>query len=320
MITLRQAIDALNAKFQEGLRQFPTDVYLWLYKPQVIVNAPAVGLSLAYGEVKRLRTIHQDLADWSRLDRAKQIIEEHSQSYITNIRSVLGAAEYPIQRRGPSSAIRIKNAIAALPLNSLDCEGWNSTDDAAVALSRRMRYPFDNPQERMRRWVGETRHKPFEDDGFVSWDSPHAEWYLKNDRNVWNLAGDLFGGDSEASTSFQERIVMLRVFGYDPDNMGDSLMDQLGGYMQNSDNWIMGIISAGAMGTLNGTERLKLEMMLKRNLWCYRNGITPPSKAQVGKGEKAFPIDEIMRNVKKFGWADKLYQSKTLARYADEML
>lgn len=297
VMSLRAVVNKLRDAFVTGFKSIllpnPLTFYVTTAQGVMVMQNTAlpVGLAAVQAQMKALQKA--GVPD-SKVAAGAKLVVDHANSYIPILREMViaGLAERPRSELG--AMMQIKKVAATWPKNSLIVERWIALEQIVDVLSDRHGFPFNNVGKLNRlKLHGDgalNRHTAFEDDHLVGPDSPEAEWYFRNDSNQWNRSDKLYGGDSGCWASFMERTVMLRVVGYDPCDLGNSLLDQVGGISKGGGNWIMMIIQAGAAGTNEGTGRLKLDMLMKRNVWCYENGITPPSYPQVGQAVVPEPI------------------------------
>lgn len=296
-MSLRAVVNKLRDAFVTGFKSIllpnPLTYYVTTAQGVMVMQNTAlpVGLAAVQAQMKALQKA--GVPD-SKVAAGAKLVVDHANSYIPILREMVIAGIGTRPRSELGAMMQIKKVAATWPKNSLIVERWIALEQIVDVLSDRHGFPFNNVGKLNRlKLHGDgalNRHTAFEDDHLVGPDSPEAEWYFRNDSNQWNRSDKLYGGDSGCWASFMERTVMLRVVGYDPCDLGNSLLDQVGGISKGGGNWIMMIIQAGAAGTNEGTGRLKLDMLMKRNVWCYENGVTPPTYPQIGQAVVPEPI------------------------------
>lgn len=293
-MSLRAVVNKLRDAFVTGFKYALPNPLLYYVtaSPQTLYNTALPNGRGSMGLT--LKALRKAGVPESKLSAASKLVSEHIDTYVPILREMViaGLAERPRSELG--AMMQIKKVAATWPKNSLIVERWIALEQIVDVLSDRHGFPFNHVGKLNRlKLHGDgalNRHTAFEDDHLVGPDSVEAEWYFRNDSNQWNRADKVYGGESGCHVSFIERVVELRLWGWDPCNLGDSLLDQVGGISKGGGNWIMMIIQAGAAGTNEGTGRLKLEMLMKRNVWCYENSLTPPSYPQIGQAVVPEPI------------------------------
>lgn len=294
VMSLRAVVNKLRDSFVTGFKSvLPQSLAFYVTAtPSILYNAALpTGLVAVQAQMKALQKAGVPDA---KVAAGAKLVFEHANSYVPLLRDMVIAGLAVRPRSELGAMMQIKRVAATWPKNSLIVERWIALEQIVDVLSDRHGFPFNHVGKLNRlKLHGDgalNRHTAFEDDHLVGPDSVEAEWYFRNDSNQWNRADKVYGGDSGCWASFQERTVMLRVVGYDPCDLGNSLLDQVSGVSKGGSNWIMMIIQAGAAGTTDGTGRLKLDMLMKRNVWCYENSLTPPSYPQIGQAVVPEPI------------------------------
>lgn len=188
---------------------------------------------------------------------------------------------------------------------------------AGDSLAKIMGIPFSRVGVELNTYLG-VPPGPFyawEDGHVVTGNSPEAEWYWANEANYWTATWEqkLVGGDMGEGCDngdFSHRVAQCSITGHDPCDFGTTWSQSLLTYITTAGASLdLAIIITGALNSLLQAqnackEKLKLEMVMKRNVWCYLNGMTPPSYPKMGsEALMPSPPDKVAAQYQALGLA-----------------
>lgn len=263
------------------------------YPPGAIDNAGRAGVGAVTSGISSLNATPEQR------QRALNVIVQYDREYRNLLQGMLIAATASRPRSQLGAIRQIMTVLSKVSFGILAVEGWTSLNTALNTMAYRHGFPFNNVAalnrlklisftERYTKLPVDALLKPFfawEDGRPVSWETPEAEWYFYNNRDQWTWTEgtkQLAGGDSLCSESFANRIDSCSWFGWDACQPGKSIEEKIGGYSKAGGNWVMGILSAWTQSQGACIANLRLEILYKRNIWCYENGIAPPSFPELG--------------------------------------